>query len=56
MVAVGPGAYNHLTGTLVPMTATAGQEVAYDRFAGTELMVDGVPHLVMREKSILMFF
>ncbi len=52
VVAVGPGKHAE-DGKLVPMTVKAGDMVLFNKYAGTEVKLDGVEHLVMREDDIL---
>ena len=46
VVAVGPG-------KLVPMAVKVGDMVLFNKYAGTEVKIDGAEHLVMREDDIL---
>ncbi|MCL1890395.1 MAG: co-chaperone GroES [Desulfovibrionaceae bacterium] len=52
VVAVGPGKTAD-DGKLVPTTVKAGDLVLFNKYAGTEIKIDGVDHLVMREDDIL---
>lgn len=52
VVAVGPGKYTD-DGKLIPMAVKAGDTVLFNKYAGTEVKLDGVEHLVMREDDIL---
>ena len=52
IVAVGPGKYADVTGTLIPMTSKVGDEVLYGKYAGTEITLDGKEYLIMRESDI----
>lgn len=52
VVAVGPGKMDD-NGKRVPMAVKAGDEVLFNKYAGTEVKLDGVDHLVMREEDIL---
>ncbi len=52
VVAVGPGKTVD-DGKLVAMTVKAGDQVLFNKYAGTEIKLDGVEHLVMREDDIL---
>lgn len=36
-----------------PMTVKVGDTVLFGKFAGTELVVDGIEYLIMRESDIL---
>jgi chaperonin GroES len=47
VVAVGPGKKDE------PTTVTVGDTVLYGKYSGTELNVDGVDYLMMRESDIL---
>ncbi len=40
-------------GKLIPMSVKAGDKVLFNKYAGTEIKIDGVEHLVMREDDIL---
>ena len=52
VVAVGPGKTAE-DGKKVTMTVKAGDQVLFNKYAGTEIKLDGVEHLVMREDDIL---
>jgi chaperonin GroES len=52
VVAVGPGKTAE-DGKLIAMTVKAGDQVLFNKYAGTEIKLDGVEHLVMREDDIL---
>jgi len=52
LVAVGPGRMNH-EGKRIPVEVKAGDRVLFGRYAGTEIKIDGVEHLMMREDDIL---
>ncbi len=47
VVAVGPGTKDE------PVTVKEGDMVLYGKYAGTELKLDGVDYLIMRESDIL---
>lgn len=51
VVAVGPGKTED--GQRVPMAVKPGDEVLFNKYAGTEIKLDGIDHLVMREDDIL---
>ena len=40
-------------GTLVPLDVKAGDKVLFGKYAGTEIKVGGVDHLILREDEIL---
>ena len=52
VVAVGPGKHAD-DGKLVPMAVKVGVMVLFNKYAGTEVKIDGAEHLVMREDDIL---
>ena len=52
VVDVGPGKMDD-NGKRIPMAVKAGDEVLFNKYAGTEVKLDGVDHLVMREEDIL---
>ena len=52
VVAVGPGKTAD-DGKLIAMTVKKGNLVLFNKYAGTEIKLDGVDHLVMREDDIL---
>ena len=52
VVAAGPGKRDE-KGRRVPMDVKAGDRVLFSRYAGTEIKIDGVEHLFMREDDIL---
>ena len=52
VVAVGPGKIAE-DGSRVAMAVKKGDEVLFNKYAGTEIKLDNVDHLVMREEDIL---
>lgn len=52
VVAVGPGKMDD-NGKRIPLSVKNGDEVLFNKYAGTEVKLDGVDHLVMREEDIL---
>ncbi|MBQ7584835.1 MAG: co-chaperone GroES [Desulfovibrionaceae bacterium] len=52
VVAVGPGKLAD-DGKRVELAVKVGDEVLFNKYAGTEVKLDGVDHLVMREEDIL---
>lgn len=52
VVAAGPGKTTD-EGKSVPMSVKNGDSVLFNKYAGTEVKIDGVEHLVMREDDIL---
>jgi len=51
VLAVGAGRYED--GKRVPVSVTAGDEVIYSKYGGTEIKVDGEDLLILRESDIL---
>jgi len=51
VVATGPGRTED--GKLVPMEVKAGDKILYGKYSGTEVTVDDVEYLIMRESDIL---
>lgn len=47
VVAVGPGKKDE------PMTVKVGDSVLYGKYAGTEITIDGINYLIMRESDIV---
>ena len=52
VVAFGPGKLN-ADGTRAAMTVKAGDVVLFAKFAGTEIKLDGVDHIILSEDDIL---
>ncbi len=52
VIAVGPGKVAD-NGQRVDMAVKQGDTVLFNKYAGTEVKLDGVEHLVMREDDIL---
>ena len=52
IVAVGPGRVNK-KGKRVPLEVKKGDQVLFAVYAGTEIKVNGVEHLIMQEDDIL---
>ena len=52
VVAAGPGKTDN-NGKVVAMQVKAGDVVLFNKYSGTEIKLDGVEHLVMREDDIL---
>ncbi len=52
IVAVGKGKMND-EGKLIPMDVKVGDLVLFGKYAGSEVKVDGVEYLIMREDDIL---
>ncbi len=52
VVAAGPGKTSD-DGKNIPMNVKPGDKVLFNKYAGTEVKIDDVEHLVMREDDIL---
>jgi chaperonin GroES len=52
VVAVGPGKVNE-EGKKIALDVKAGDKVLFGKYSGTEIKIDGVEHLIMREDDIL---
>ena len=52
VIATGPG-YTGKDGTITPLEVKPGDRVLFSKYAGTEVTVNGVKHLFMREDEIL---
>ncbi|GAB6036858.1 co-chaperone GroES [Fundidesulfovibrio butyratiphilus] len=52
IIAVGPGKVGE-DGKRVELAVKTGDTVLFNKYAGTEIKVDGVEHLMMREDDIL---
>ncbi|MDQ7032177.1 MAG: co-chaperone GroES [Desulfonauticus sp.] len=52
VVAVGDGRVTD-DGKTIPMSVKKGDKVLFNKYAGTEVKIEGVEHLVMREDDIL---
>ncbi|UCF93355.1 MAG: co-chaperone GroES [Desulfobacterales bacterium] len=52
VVATGPGKMAD-DGTRTPLDVKAGDRILFSKYAGTEIKIDGVEHLFMKEDDIL---
>jgi chaperonin GroES len=52
VIAVGPGARDE-SGKLVPPDVKAGDLVLFGKWSGTEVKIDGVEYLIMKESDIM---
>jgi len=52
VIAVGTGRLNKKN-ELTPLTVKAGDKVLFGKYAGDELKLDGVEHIILREEDIL---
>ena len=51
VIAVGPGGM--VNGKEVEMHVTAGQQVIYSKYAGTEVKLDGEEYIIVKQNDIL---
>ena len=51
VIAVGPG--GNVDGKDITMYVTPGQKVIYSKYAGTEIKLDGVEYIIVRQSDIL---
>jgi chaperonin GroES len=40
-------------GTLVPLDVKKGDRILFGKYSGTEIKVDGIEHLILREEEVL---
>ena len=52
IVAVGPGGRDE-QGKLIPIDVKAGDKVLFGKWSGTEVKIDGVEYLIMKESDIM---
>lgn len=52
IVAVGPGKHDD-KGKRIPLEVKEGDRILFSKYAGTEIKIDGVEHIFMREDDIL---
>jgi chaperonin GroES len=52
VVAVGPGGRDE-TGKLIPIDVQSGDRVLFGKWSGTEVKIDGVEYLIMKESDIM---
>jgi len=52
IVAAGPGKTDE-TGKRISLEVKPGDRVLFGKYAGTEIKIDGIEHLIMREDDIL---
>lgn len=52
VIAVGPGKFSK-DGKRIPMDVKAGDRVFFTKYSGTDIKIDGVEHVFMREDDIL---
>lgn len=52
VIAVGPGKVSD-AGQVIAMSVKVGDTVLYGKYSGTEVTVDGVDYLIVRESDVL---
>jgi chaperonin GroES len=52
VIAIGPGKWDE-KGKRIPLEVKRGDRVLFGKYAGNEIKVDGVEHLIMSEDDIL---
>jgi chaperonin GroES len=52
VIAVGPGKVNE-DGKVTPLDVQKGDRVLFSKYAGTEIQLEGVEHLIIREDDVL---
>ena len=52
VLAVGPGARDE-TGKIQPLDVKAGDRILFGKWSGTEIKLDGVEYLIMKESDIM---
>jgi chaperonin GroES len=52
VIAVGPGGRDE-AGKLIPIDVKAGDVVLFGKWSGTEVKIDGVEYLIMKESDIM---
>jgi chaperonin GroES len=52
VIAVGPGGRDE-SGKLIPIDLKEGDKVLFGKWSGTEVKIDGVEYLIMKESDIV---
>jgi chaperonin GroES len=52
VIAVGPGGRDE-TGKLIPIDLKVGDRVLFGKWSGTEVKLDGIEYLIMKESDIM---
>ncbi len=53
VIAAGPGGRNADTGERIAMDVAEGDTVVFSKYGGTEIRVEGVDYLILRESDVL---
>ena len=52
VIAVGPGGRDE-SGKLIPMDVEVGNRILFGKWSGTEVKIDGIEYLIMKESDIM---
>jgi chaperonin GroES len=52
IIAIGPGGRNE-SGKLIPIDLKVGDRVLFGKWSGTEIKLDGVDYLIMKESDVM---
>ena len=52
IIAVGPGGRDE-SGKLIPIDVKVGDQVLFGKWSGTEVKIDGVDYLIMKETDVM---
>ena len=52
VIAIGKGKVNE-DGKVIPLDVKAGDRILFGKYSGSEVKIEGVEHLIMREDDIL---
>ena len=52
IIAVGPGARDE-NGQIQPLDVKAGDRILFGKWSGTEVQIDGVEYLIMKESDVM---
>ena len=52
MIAAGPGGRDE-SGKLIPIDLKKGDRVLFGKWSGTEVKIDGIEYLIMKESDIM---
>jgi len=52
VVAIGSGSRNE-TGSLLPLDVKPGDRILFGKWSGTEIRIDGLDYIVMKESDIM---
>src|SRR6266498_636108 len=52
VIAVGPGGRDE-SGKLIPLDVKAGDRIIFGKWSGTEVKLDGVEYLIMKESDLM---